>query len=252
MKKQLNIIILLLLIIGFPRIAKSSSIDTLSFERYVYAGFYDKSLDRVIEPQSEFRESPQDTFSGTQNAEIGTAGQPPYVLMSQDAENRNAPDGALAVEVSMSAWHQEGDPPFNLEPVAFSYFILTFSSTEPIEYRAGKFCWYDYIASHAYILDESADLDIVRTGGIIDPSHILSDASDWVRTDSSAGYTYGDLQAGTYNLVMYTIGDWPVGTHGDMTIQFEAQTVPEPTTLLLLGSGILGLAGFGRKKFKKK
>ncbi|MBU0988167.1 MAG: PEP-CTERM sorting domain-containing protein [Proteobacteria bacterium] len=27
--------------------------------------------------------------------------------------------------------------------------------------------------------------------------------------------------------------------------------VPEPATLILIGSGLVGLAGFGRKKFKK-
>jgi hypothetical protein len=38
----------------------------------------------------------------------------------------------------------------------------------------------------------------------------------------------------------------PIGPSGD-----GGGEVPEPATMLLLGSGLIGLAGFARRKFKK-
>jgi hypothetical protein len=62
-----------------------------------------------------------------------------------------------------------------------------------------------------------------------------------------SGFDLGFLSPGTEFIAHFTMG-----CGNDNLIGKGTTAVPEPATMLLLGTGLIGLAGFGRKKLLKK
>jgi len=78
-------------------------------------------------------------------------------------------------------------------------------------------------------------------------------------TTTSSGGTYDGsyysflIDIGGLNWDLADLGfHWASATCANDVIEGSAAPVPEPATMLLLGTGLIGLAGFSRKKIKKK
>lgn len=97
-------------------------------------------------------------------------------------------------------------------------------------------------------------------GSITDPEGLNGPAygllSGNVDSDTAGGLeAIQDRTTFTLNLNGTLPGNWfDLINGGDVVVSFgspNTSTVPEPATMLLLGSGLIGLAGLGRKRFRK-
>ena len=88
---------------------------------------------------------------------------------------------------------------------------------------------------------------------------VLRDEVVGPASESRSGMYERDLvvsEGGQYDIEFGTSGHtgvWGIGEAYALTAAtgMSLSAVPEPTTMILLGSGLFGLAGFGRKRFKK-
>jgi hypothetical protein len=113
-----------------------------------------------------------------------------------------------------------------------------------------------YSVENVIPTSDPAGLNIVFEGGTLPsiPSYLF--VKDGNANPNWYFYNLSNFQWNGTDLLKlqdFWIGDGQLGRGAisHVSLYGTSAPVPEPATMLLLGSGLVGLAGFGRKKFKR-